>query len=65
MQDLPRATAEKIAKLLVERLRGLSREESIVVLKHALFSTTPADIVAITQFMPPELRDLMPRKHLH
>jgi hypothetical protein len=63
--DLPAATAERIAKLLTERLDGLSPRASVALLQHALWTASPEEIVAISQFMPPELRPLMPRKHLN
>jgi hypothetical protein len=65
VSDLPAATAERIAKLLIERLNGLSPNASVSLLQHALWSASPDEIVAISQFMPPELRALMPRKHLN
>jgi len=65
MTELPRDTAEKIARLLVERLEGLSREDAVRLLAFVLLATTPGEIVAITQCMPPHIRELMPRKHLH
>jgi hypothetical protein len=65
VSDLPAATAERIAKLLIERLNGLSPDAAVSLLQHALWSASADEIVAISQFMPPELRAFMPRKHLN
>ena len=65
MLDQHGATARLIAEMLIDGARGISRQEFERMAHHALHRALPAEIVAITQYMPPELRPLMPRHHLN
>jgi hypothetical protein len=64
---MPRAklTIEKVAEKLVAVSKDLSPLEYRIAVERALYDTPAEDIVAITCCLPPELRRLMPRKHLH
>jgi hypothetical protein len=65
MSDQFGTTARLIAEMLVDGARGISPKEFKRMAHSALDRARPAEIVAITQYMPPELRPLMPRRHLN
>jgi hypothetical protein len=56
---------ETVAATLIAVSKDLSPVEYRRAVACALDQTPAEDIVAITQCLPPELRRLMPRKHLH
>jgi hypothetical protein len=58
-------TIQKVAEKLVDVSKELSPLEYRLAVERALYDAAPEDIVAITRCLPPELRRLMPRKHLH
>ena len=65
MSGLNGPIARLIAEMLIDGSRGISPKEFKRVAHEALYKARPAEIVAITQHMPPELRPLMPRGHLN
>ena len=65
MSDQYGTTARLIAEMLTDGAQGISPKEFKRMAHHALHRARPAEIVAITQYMPPELRPLMPRRHLN
>ena len=56
---------QRVADKLIAAAKELSPYEYRRAVAYALDETAAEDIVAITQCLPPELRELMPRKHLH
>jgi hypothetical protein len=64
---MPRSklTIHRVAETLIAASKDLSPVEYRRAVAYALNETAAEDIVAITQCLPPELRQLMPRKHLH
>jgi hypothetical protein len=65
MSDQFGATARLIAEMLIDGATGISPKEFERMAHDALHKAQAAEIVAITQYMPPDLRPLMPRRHLH
>ena len=60
-----RLRIQRVADKLIAAARELSPVEYRRAAAYALNETAAEDIVAITQCLPPELRELMPKKHLN
>jgi hypothetical protein len=56
---------QRVADTLIAASKELSPVEYRRAAAYALNETAAEDIVAITQCLPPELRELMPKKHLN
>lgn len=56
---------QDVARILTETASEVSPEEFAQIADDVLEDNSPGEIAAIGKFMPPALRDLLPKRVLH
>ena len=58
-------SVQEAAQTLIESANQVSLEEFQLIAEQVLEDNTPGEIAAIGAYMPPVLRELLPRRTLH
>ena len=59
------ASLEEVAKILADTALSVSPSHFREIAAHALKDNSPAEIAAVGQYMPKQLREMLPVKYLH
>jgi hypothetical protein len=60
-----RGTPEYLADIFIRNSVHVTRREFAELVEYALQENTAEEVAAVAALMPPDLKELLPRKYLH